>query len=191
MSSNVFGSDAAVEITASATQTHQAENCLNGKTIENGTARSAEGEQEPRPVKLATSLSPPPTDKDTERGAVHREQEHNAKVAATPEGSISPETPRGTSEYDIEEATLRRNGDGLSASRLTALLSELQRLRCSPADQDSGDSDGPFYTCESTDSMPSSATSLSEYDALYFAFEDMANAIPATTGMVLINGQSR
>lgn len=99
---------------------------------------------------------------------------------------------QGTPENETEEATSRHNGDGPSASRLTALLSELQHLRCWPSpDQDSGDSDGPLCTCESTDSMPSPATSLSEHDALYFAFEDMSNAISATAGMVLINEQSR
>ncbi|KAK8146531.1 hypothetical protein G3M48_002993 [Beauveria asiatica] len=139
---------------------------------------------------LDTSLARPLTDKYTERGAVRREEEHeNANVATTPEDSIFPKigAPQGIPENETEY-----KGDGPSASRLKALLSTLDPLRCSQlADQDSGDSDGPSYTCESTDSMPSPATSLSEHDALYFAFEDMSNAISATTGMVLINGQSR
>ncbi|KAF1729934.1 hypothetical protein CRV24_010478 [Beauveria bassiana] len=144
---------------------------------------------------LYTSLARSLTDKYTERGAVRREEEHeNANVAATPEDSILPKigAPQGIPENETEEVTSRYKGDGPSASRLKALLSTLDPLRCSQlADQDSGDSDGSSCTCESTDSTPSPATSLSEHDALYFAFEDMSNAFPATTGMVLIDGQSR
>ncbi|EJP62003.1 uncharacterized protein BBA_09051 [Beauveria bassiana ARSEF 2860] len=122
------------------------------------------------------SLSPPPTDKDGERGALHREKEHgDANVAATPEGSISPKTTLGTPENETEEATSRHNGDGPSASRLTTLLSELQPLRCSPsADQDSEDSDGPPRTRESTISMPSSSTSPpSDRDVVYVGFQPL------------------
>ncbi|KAH8715384.1 hypothetical protein HC256_004210 [Beauveria bassiana] len=144
---------------------------------------------------LGTSLALPLMDKYIERGAVRREEKHeNANVAATPEDSIFPKigAPQGIPENEIEEITSRNKGNGPSASRLKALLSTLDPLRCSQlADQDSGDSDGPSCTCESTDSMPSPATSLSELDALYSAFADMSNAIPATTGMVLIDGQSR
>lgn len=85
---------------------------------------------------------------------------------------------QGIPENETEEITSRYKGDGPSASQL--------------ADQISGDGDGSSCTCESTDSMPSPATPLSEHDAEYFVFPaDLSDAISATTGMALIDEQSR
>ncbi|EJP62045.1 uncharacterized protein BBA_08969 [Beauveria bassiana ARSEF 2860] len=163
----------------------------NGMKIAGGATQSAAGEQVYDDAKRATSPAdsasegPPGTPKNGNEaaGAQNEVVEH-----ATPEGSISPETPPNNGS---EEATSQRNGDRPNASRLTAL--ELQPLRCSPsADQDSGASDGPPCTCESTDSMPSTATSLSEHDAVFLVFPvDLSDAIPATSGMELMDEQSR
>ncbi|KAJ4146936.1 hypothetical protein LMH87_001490 [Akanthomyces muscarius] len=128
-------------------------------------------------------------DKDTGRGAVHCEQEHDhANVAATPEDSIFPkiEAPPGIPENETEEIISRFKGDGPSASRLKVLLSTLD-----PADQDSDDSDGPPRTGESTGPMTSPSTSPSlEHDAVYFGLEDfpedLLDSISATAGMKLI-----
>ncbi|OAA60899.1 hypothetical protein LEL_10778 [Akanthomyces lecanii RCEF 1005] len=134
-------------------------------------------------------------DKDTGRGAVHCEQEHDhANVAATPEYSIFPkiEAPLGIPENETEQRISRSEGDGLSASRLKALLSTLASLRCPQlADRDSDDSDGPPRTGESTGPMTSPSTSPSlEHDAVYFGLEDfpedLLDSISATAGMKLI-----